>query len=306
MLMASSPLLAAAPAQGDGAVTTMTGPGASGDAMFITYVGCAALDGAATAPISRLNLGPGAAPMGTRTLGIVPRGQATASGPTVSFDSLAGLGVGLQVRSEVGTTGVSHVWLSTPDAATGHAWRGSAALSVPPGVWQHVDTAALVHQWSLVDLATGQVAASESATPAEFAARHGDGPGMAVTGFGCDGHAFNLDAVTADGHTWDFEGLSLTTSIRASAPAVARGAEVSVEGVVTDASQRVTGDPLVLQTRVPGTEQWRDASPLTYTVEGASRVSVKIDHTQELRWLRPTSEYADAGASEPILVTVTD
>ena len=54
-----------------------------------------------------------------------------------------------------------------------------------------------------------------SATPAQFAAEHGDGPGFAVTGFGCDGKAFNLDAVRASGSTFDFEGVSLSTSVAA-------------------------------------------------------------------------------------------
>ena len=62
----------------------------------------------------------------------------------------------------------------------------------------------------------------------------------------------------------------------------------------------------VLQSRVPGTAEWADVSPLTYSgPDGASRATVTVDQTAEYRWLRPESEYAAAGGSDPVLVTVT-
>jgi hypothetical protein len=283
----------------------MTGPGSPLDGMYLTYVGCDAIGGAASAPSTRINLGPGVAPLGRRSFGLVPGGTGTASGPTVSFLSLGSLGAGVDVRSERGTTGASYIWVSSLDAPAGQAWRGRASLTVPPAAWQHIDTSTLTYEWQLVDLATGMATAVESSTPAEFVALHGDGAGFVVTGFGCDGNAFNVDAVTGNGRVWNFEGLTLATSIAVSAPEVSSGEQVRIDGSVSDGSGRVTGDPLILQSRVPGVEEWTDVSPLTYMGPGGvSRASVAVTETREFRWLRPESEYADAGASDPVLVTV--
>ncbi len=289
----------------DTAVTTMTGPGSALGGMYLTYVGCDATSDAAAAPATRINRGPDTAPMGLRSFGLVPAGLGTASGPTFTFLSLAALDAGVHVRAESGTTGASHIWLTTPEVPAGHAWRGRAALTVPAATWQHVRTAEVPHAWELVDLLTGASAARQTATPAEFVAAHGDGPGLLVTGFGCDGQAFNIDAVHGNGGTWDFEGLTLKTAIVTSSTQVAAGEEVSVTGSVADAGGRVTGDPLILQTRLPGQSGWSDASPLTYAgADGLSQVTTTLTETRELRWLRPASEYADAGASEPVLVSV--
>jgi hypothetical protein len=295
------------PAQADdpAAVTTMTGPGSALDGMFLTYVACDAIGGPASPPSTRINRGPEAAPLGRRSFGLVPSAPGTASGPTISFLSLASLGAAVEVRSESGTTGASFIWVTSLDAPAGHAWRGRASLSVAPATWQRVDTATVPHEWQLVDLTTGLSVAVETSTPADFVAVHGDGAGFVVTGFGCDGNAFNVDAVRGTGHVWDFEGLTLATSITTSAPQVASGEQVTVAGSVTDGRGRVTGDPLVLQSRVPGVGEWTDESPLTYMgPDGFSRATVTVTETREFRWLRPESEYADAGASEPVLVTV--
>ncbi|WP_310529416.1 hypothetical protein [Nocardioides sp.] len=298
--------MAPAHADGVGSVTTMTGPGSPLDGMYLTYVGCDTIGGVASAPATRINRGPDAAPLGRRSFGLVPSGAGTGSGPTISFLSLASLGAGVDVRSSNGTTGVSYIWVTSLDAPLGHAWRGRASLAVSPASWQHVDTATLPYEWQLIDLTTGTAIAVESSTPTDFVARHGDGAGYVVTGFGCDGNAFNVDAVTGNGRVWDFEGLSLATSITASAQTVVEGEQVSVAGSVTDGGGRITGDPLVLQSRVPGAVEWTDASPLSYVgPDGFSRATVAVTETQEFRWLRPESEYADAGASEPVLVTAT-
>jgi len=286
-------------------VTTMTGPGSQLDGMFLTYVGCDSMGGPAAAPATRINRGPVAAPMGRRSFGLVPSGQGTASGPTLSFLSLGSVGAAVDVHAEAGTTGMSYIWVTTPDTALGQAWHGRASLTVSRGGWQHVDTATLRHDWELVDLGTGLSSAHQSATPAEFVAAHGDGPGLLVTGFGCDGQAFNVDAVRGNGGTWDFEGLALATTITLSSTQLAPGDELAVAGAVTDAAGRITGDPLVLQSRAPGAAEWTDDSPLTYMgPDGSSRATITVTETREFRWRRPASEYADEGASEPVLVTV--
>ncbi|UUZ61904.1 hypothetical protein [Nocardioides sp. B-3] len=274
--------------------------------MYLTYVGCDVIDGPVSAPSSRINRGPDVAPLGRRSFGPVPTGTGTAAGPAIHFLSLSALGASVDVRAESGTTGASYIWVTALDAPAGHARGGRVNLTVSPATRQHVDTATLPHEWQLVDLSTGLTMAVESATPADFAAGHGDGAGYVVTGFGCDGRAFNVDAVTGNGRTWDFEGLTLSTSITPLATQMVAGQQLEVAGRVTDLVGRVMGDPLILQSRAPGAVDWVDVSPLTYSgPDGSSHASVTVTETAEFRWLRPESEYADSGASEPVLVTVT-
>lgn len=295
-----------APAASADGVSVRSGPGSALDGMFLTYLGCDGFFAPATAPRTRVNLGPGAAPMGRRSFGLVPSGAGTASGPYVPFLSLAGAGASVAVTATAGTTGASYIWTSSPDAPAGHAWLGRATTSVPAGGWHTVDTADLRYDWKLVDLVTGSATAGGAATPAQFVADHGDGSGYVVTGFGCDGRAFNIDAVRGVGQTWDFEGISLDTAIAVSAPQVPAGQDVAVRGHVTDPAGRVTGDPLLLQARAPGGGEWRTVSELTLVgPDGWSRATVKVTEDTEYRWFRPEGEYADAGASAAVLVRAT-
>ena len=294
-----------APAASADGVSVRSSPGSALDGMFLTYLGCDGFFAPATAPRTRVNLGPGAAPMGRRSFGLVPSAAGTTSGPYVPFLSLAGAGASVAVTATEGTTGASYIWTSAPDAPAGHAWLGRATTSVPAGGWHTVDTADLRYDWQLVDLVTGAATAGAPATPAEFVTAHGDGTGYVVTGFGCDGRAFNIDAVRGVGQTWDFEGVTLATAITASAPEVPAGLDVVVSGHVTDPVGRVTGDPVLLQARTPGVGEWRTVSDLTLVgPDGWSRVTVTVTEDTEYRWFRPEGEYADEGWSPPVRVTV--
>ena len=202
-LVASTTTLAAlgaAPAQAADGAHRLSGPSTGDPDVFLTFVGCDNLFGSAQPPQSRLNLGPYTAPMGRRSLGLVPPAPGTATGPFTRFDSLAAFDSTVAVASTSGSQGVSYVMAITSDNLPGTAWRGRAALSAPAGSWTSVSTAATTYDWTLVDLATlSPLGAPETATTAAFAATHGDGAGFAVTGFGCDGSAFNLDAIRGVG-----------------------------------------------------------------------------------------------------------
>jgi hypothetical protein len=306
-VVAVTTLLAAlgtGPAQADGA-RTLTGP-TTGDAdVFLTYVGCADLFAPATAPQSRLNLGPYAAPLGRRSLGLVPSAAGSASGPFARFDSLAGFDSSLSVASTSGSQGVSYVMSITAASPPGTAWRGRAAVTAPPGSWTDVSAASLTYDWSLVDLSTlNALSQAGSATPAAFAAEHGDGAGFVVTGFGCDGRSFNLDAIRASGSTFDFEGVALSTTVSVDRQRAGAGEKVTLTGRVTDGSGRVTGDPLVLESRRPG-GAWAPAGQLVLSdPSGLARVDVRVSETTEFRWHRPESQYADEGWSAAVTVTV--
>ena len=296
--------LGVAPAQADGA-STLTGP-STGDAdVFLTFVGCDDLFTPGTAPQSRLNLGPYTSPLGRRSLGLVPSGRGTASGPFARFDSLVGVDASTSVAATSGTQGVSYIMSITPSSPAGTAWRGRASLTAPAGSWTQVSASSLTYDWSLVDLSTLEpVSAAGAATPAAFAAEHGDGSGFVVTGFGCDGQPFNLDAITGSGSTFDFEGIALATTVSLDRQQVAAGQDVTLTGRVTDAGGRVTGDPLVLESRTPG-GAWTPVGQIVMAdVDGLARVVVPVAETTEFRWHRPESQYADEGWSDPVTVTV--
>lgn len=279
--------------------------GAADRSMFLTFVSCDSFFAPASAPRTRINLGPGVAPLGARSMGLVPTAAGTASGPFVQLGSVASAAAGVSVTAAGGTSGASYVWYSAPGVPQGQAWSGRAALSVPAGGWHQVEAAALRYTWTLYDLTSRQpVEQGGEATLAQFAAGHGDGPGYVVTGFGCDGRAFNVDAVSAGARVFDFEGISLSTAISTSAPRVRSGQQVVVTGSVRDPGGRTTGDPLQLEARTAGGE-WRPLGPLTLAGrDGLARAEVTLDADTELRWHRPAGQYADEGWSESVLVTV--
>lgn len=287
---------------------TLSGPATGDPNAYLTFVRCDALFGApaATAPRSRINLGPYAAPLGRRSLGLVPSAPGSATGPYTSFDALTSLDASLSVAATRGSQGVSWVVTATPTSPRGTAWTGRAALSAAAGSWTTVASSAQTYEWTLVDLASGAVVGrAADATPAAFAAAHGDGPGFAVTGFGCDGRPFNLDAVRGAGTTFDFEGVQLRTSVAVHETEVRAGEKVTITGSVTDGAERLTGDPLVLQTRVGG-GAWTSAdAPVLADRDGVARATLELQETTEVRWHRPESQYADEGWSEAVTVTVT-
>jgi hypothetical protein len=296
--------LGAGPAQAD-EVRTLSGPSTGDHDVFLTYVGCTDLFASASAPQSRINLGPYDAPLGRRSLGLVPSAPGTASGPFARFDSLAAINSTLSVAATGGSQGVSYVMSITPSNPAGTAWSGRAPLTAPAGSWTQVSAASLTYDWTLVDLTTlAPIDKAGAATASAFAAEHGDGAGFVVTGFGCDGQSFNLDAVRASGSAFDFEGIALTTDASVDRQRVDAGDRVTISGRVTDGGGRVTGDPLVLESRSPGGE-WSPVGELVLSdPSGLARVDVPVTETTEFRWHRPESQYADEGWSDPVTVTV--
>ncbi|NYE37987.1 hypothetical protein F4692_003132 [Nocardioides cavernae] len=285
---------------------TVSGPATGDDDVYLTYVRCDDLFGSAVAPQSRINLGPYAAPLGRRSLGLVPAAGGSAAGPYATIESLADVDASVSVAATGGGRGVSWILAVTQASPVGTAWRGRATVSVPAGSWQQVSASELTYTWTLVDLATGAALdAAGTATPAAFAAEHGDGAGFVVTGLGCDGKAFNLDAVRSSGTTLDFEGVTLTSTIAAGRQQVAVGDEVEITGRVTDGAGRLTGDSLVLEQRVPGAGWSPVGRPVLAGRDGVARVSVPVAETTEFRWHRPEGQYADEGWSQTVTVTAT-
>ncbi len=286
-------------------VRTLSGPATGSADVFMTYVSCDGFFAPAVAPGSRLNLGPFTAPLGRRSLGLVPAGPGTAAGPSARFESLVGLDSSLSVSSAGGSQGVSYLWTITSRTPPGSAWSGRAVIAAPAGAWAQVSPASLSYEWTLIDLATREpVGVAEPGTPGDFAATHGDGSGFVVTGWGCDGSAFNIDAVRAGGLVYDFEGVALRTTLAMTGEGVRPDGTVEITGTVLDASDRLTGDPLVLESRVSGGEWVSVGEPLLADASGVTHVDTPISETTEFRWHRPESQYADEGWSAASTVTV--
>ena len=73
---------------------------------------------------------------------------------------------------------------------------------------------------------------------------------------------------------------------------------------MTDPGGRVTGDPLVLESRAPGGEWTSTGRTVLGDAGGVARIDVPVTETTEFRWHRPESQYADEGWSDPVTVTV--
>ena len=285
-------------------VRTLAGPATDDPDVYLTYVSCAGFFAPAAAPQSRLNLGPFTAPMGRRSLGLVPPGPGTATGPFARFDSLTDLD---PTFAATGGSGVSYIWAVTEDTPPGAAWSGRSVIAPAPGGWRKVAASALSYDWTLVDLNT-QVprGGGEVGTPAQLAAEHGDGSGFVVTGLGCDGAAFNIDAVSAGGVVYDFEGITLKTTIAATTDKARPDGTVEITGRVTDGAGRATGDPLALEARTPGGAWAPVGTSVLSDATGVARVVAPVEETTEFRWHRPESQYADEGWSETIKIAVAE
>jgi hypothetical protein len=278
---------------------------------YLTYFGCADLFHVpAAAP--RVRIGQvQATPTGLRSFGLLMPGVATASGPVTRVDSVAGTTVaGFSARADLGTTGVAYVWYVSPGIQRGQVWAGRADLAVGPS-WQYVDAAAASYTWTLYDVDKGvAVEAGGSATMAGFTAEHGDGPGYLLSGLGCDGAEFVIDALRFGSPgsvtTYDLEGITVTTSISASATTVRPGRMVKLTGTSVDIAGVPVGAPLQLQARPAGTRVFRPAvrGPIDASTGGVVSVRLAPDKTTAYRWFMPATGYADANFSAPVTVRV--
>jgi hypothetical protein len=278
---------------------------------YLTYFGCTDLFHVpAAAP--RVRIGQvDATPTGLRSFGLLMPGVATASGPVTRVDSVAGTTVaGFSARADLGTTGVAYVWYVAPGIKRGQVWAGRADLAVGPS-WQYVDAAAASYTWTLYDVDNGQaVEPGGSASIAAFTAEHGDGPGYLLSGLGCDGAEFVIDALRFGSPgsvtTYDLEGITVTTTIAASATTVRRGRMVKLTGASLDMAGVPVGAPLLLQSKPAGTRVFRPAvrGPIDAAPGGMVSVRLAPDKTTAYRWFMPATGYADANFSAPITVRV--
>lgn len=281
--------------------------------MQFSFVGCDNLVQRTAEPIQpTVALGPGTAPMGTRSLGYSLHGG-NALGSLVYAQAVGSTTASIAVYPDAAGTdphdGVAYVGYHAPHQASDRMWIGRAELTDAVGQWTTVDASTLEFDWSEVAVASGlpvttSTTEATSQTVGDFTAQHGDGPGFFTIGFGCNGAPFNIDALRAGNSVYDLEGLETHVSISGSASIVHAGQTVTLTGALRDSTgARVPGGVLVLEERHAG-GAW---TPIRVVDASAAdpRVTVKPSGTTEYRFrsldraLAPAAESATFSVAAP-------
>lgn len=277
---------------------------------YLTYFGCVDLFHADTrGPRVRVTRD-AAAPLGSRAAGLEVPGAGTAVGSVSLVDSVADATSSMAVRAAAGSSGVAYVWYVAPGLQPGEVWSGRADLTTAVDGWQEVDATATSYEWSRMEAATGAVREQAGAATIDaFAADHGDGPGYLLSGLGCDGRAFGIDAlrVGAPGSvtTYDLEGWSVSTSISASNQQIRRGGDVTLSATSVDAASASMGAALVLEARPEGATTFRPVTdPVLAGPDGRVATTVTPEVTTDYRWFFAERAYADAHWSATTRVVV--
>ncbi len=275
----------------------------------LSFVGCDDLYQRGDEPVRpTVDRGPGEAPLGTRSLGF-DLGGGNAVGALFTVASVLGTSTASVAVNAAGQArGVAYAGYQEPaDAGTDLLWLGRSELSTPGGAWQTVDATTRSYVWSKYDMATRTVVAAGpgvATSVADFAAAHGgDGPGLFTVGFGCDGTAFSMDALSvgsgADTTTYDLEGLRTRVEIDADRLTASSGRAVSITGTLATG----TGDPvphatMVLERRYDGQRAWEPIAVVPVGPGGTARARVEPDAEAAYRWRfvdRPLAEGATSG-----------
>jgi hypothetical protein len=302
--------LVAAPAQADDSVV-VPGTRFPATGTYLTYFGCVDLFHVDQRGPEALLRRDDAAPLGRRAVDLTLPGTGTAAGSVSMVTSIASAVSSLSVRATAGTSGVAYTWYLAPDMGPGEVWSGRADLTAGSEGWQQVDATGATYTWTRYDAATGGVLEDGgAATIGGFTSDHGDGPGYLLTGFGCDGRTFGVDAIRAglpgSVTTYDLEGWSVSTSIAADRQDVTTGQSVTLTGRSVDASGAPMGAVLELQARPKGDGEFTTvAETVVASPDGTVTATVKPDVTTEYRWFFAERGYADEHVSPVTRVVVT-
>ena len=168
----------------------------------------------------------------------------------------------LSVRAAAGTGGVAYTWYLASELGPGEVWSGRAQLTAGSEGWQQVARHRRDLHLDPVRRRDGRRrwGTAGAATIAAFTAEHGDGPGYVLTGFGCDGRTFGVDAIRPGCRvvtTYDLEGWPVSTTIAANRRAGDPGQTVTLTGRSVDAANQSIGAALVLQARPRGAAGFR-------------------------------------------------
>lgn len=301
-------VLTASPARADDTVVV---PGTSfpGTGTYLTYFGCVDLFHVDQRGPAALLKRDDAAPMGRRAVDLTLPGTGTAAGSVSLFSSVASAVSTLAVRAVAGSGGVAYTWYLAPDMAPGEVWSGRAVLTAAGDGWQQVDATSATYEWTRYDAATGApLEQAGAATIDDFTTAHGDGPGYVLTGFGCDGGTFGVDAIRTglpgSVTTYDLDGWSVTTGISPTSARVKAGQEVTITGS-SIGLDRPMGATLALQARPEGAAEFQTVSETVVAgADGIVSATVAPEVTTEYRWFFAERGYADEHVSPAAKVVV--
>ena len=296
-----------------------------GRAMRLGLVGCDNVyERVAESPQAMIGTGPGGAPAGERVLRYDLVGG-NALGPLSYVSSVAlTQSAGLTAYAEQGTTGVVWAGYQEPaDRRTGRVWFGRAEVVVPAGRWTRIEATDLTYSWSKWDMYAQAPVADEGAdaaaeetaeetvpdgTLADMVVRHrGDGAGFVMTGLGCDGNEFAIDALrlhtAGTATTYDIEGLE--TSVGMPAPPVRRaeaGQPVELRGTLADSTGApLSGVTMRLESRAVGATGWK-LERVVDVVDGAAAARVQLERATSYRWRFVDRPMAEGSVSAAVTI----
>ena len=300
-----------------------------GRAMRLGLVGCDNVyERVAESPQAMIGTGPGSAPAGERVLRYDLVGG-NALGPLSYVSSVAlTQSAGLTAYAEQGTTGVVWAGYQEPaDRRTGRVWFGRAEVVVPAGRWTRIEATDLTYSWSKWDMYAqapvvdqeGDEGADEGAeetaeetvpdgTLADMVVRHrGDGAGFVMTGLGCDGNEFAIDALrlhtAGTATTYDIEGLE--TSVGMPSPPVRRaeaGQPVELRGTLADSTGApLSGVTMRLESRAVGATGWK-LERVVDVVDGAAVARVQPERATSYRWRFVDRPMAEGSVSAAVTI----
>jgi hypothetical protein len=306
-------VLCCAPAVADDTIVVRGTDFPSGIQAQLSFVGCENPFQRTSEPLEpTIGLGPGKAPLGSRSLGWDLSGG-NALGSLHYVASMADTSVAsLAVQSDQPAQGVAFAGYVQPDElGTGVTWVGRSALSSAPGAWHTVDATGLTYTWVKWDNTTQQVVDrvdEPASVPAFMAAHGGDGPGFYTIGFGCDGTAFHMDALRigspGDVTTYDLEGLTTTTTMGGAPRSIVAGEQVTLTGALRDGSgERLPEATVILEAKQFGEGDFRtvevvpaDATDPSYDVAPTTRTTY--------RWRFADRPLAEGSVSRPVTIDV--
>jgi hypothetical protein len=262
--------------------------------------------------------GPDPTPSGTRTWGFDLPGSASgfAIGPYGYTSSMANLATAqADFYADSGTaTGIVFASIDE-DPNTGTSWNGNAALSVTAGSWQTKSGIGLTYTWQELDGSFNPTGQTFSGTIAAMLAHIGTGDhdGLVGLGFGCNTPGLvhfdkGMFGATGAVTTYDFEGSTTRTTIKAVPSTITAGRTTALEGVMTDThGGRFTSATLTLQKKPAGTSTWRKVGTAVETYDGTQHPAVikqKPTTTTQYRYVFAGSSAGPGSTSKPVTVHV--
>ncbi len=262
--------------------------------------------------------GPAPVPIGSRTWGFdLPGGASGYAIGTYGFtSSMANLTTAqADFYSDSGTaTGIAFAFIDE-NPVTGASWVGNSALSLTAGSWQTKSGIGLTYTWRELDGGGTPTGQTFNGTISQMLSQIGTGDhdGLLGIGFGCNTPGlvhFDKQMFGATGAvtTYDYEGSTTKTTIKAVPSTITAGQTTALKGVMTDTHGGVfQSATLTLQKKPAGTSTWKKVGTATETYDTSQHPAVikqKPTTTTQYRYRFAGSPAGPGSTSKPVTVHV--